>query len=121
MISGKASPHSVSPQAKEHVEKSKEQHRREERENLAEMMHILTSDMMTERAEVAQTDLGGRMLHRVPVDRWKGMSSVQLGAIHREREEQRLERQVLVSKLLHTQRDQRFSKVGSHLSTSISL
>ncbi|XP_054464373.1 RIB43A-like with coiled-coils protein 1 [Anoplopoma fimbria] len=71
----------------------KEQHRREERENLAEVRHTLTSDMMTECAEATAREVGGGRLPQVLVDRWKGMSPEQLSAIHREREEQRLERQ----------------------------
>ncbi|XP_058497935.1 RIB43A-like with coiled-coils protein 1 [Solea solea] len=73
--------------AAEQAEKLREQHRREERENRAEMWHILTSDMMTECAEAAGTT------HRVVTDRWKGMSPEQLSTIHREREAQRHERQ----------------------------
>ncbi|XP_029291182.1 LOW QUALITY PROTEIN: RIB43A-like with coiled-coils protein 1 [Cottoperca gobio] len=79
--------------AAERAEKLKEQHRREEREKVAEMRHTLTSDMMTECAEAAEREVGGRRLPRVLVDRWKGMSPEQLSAIHREREEQRLNRE----------------------------
>ncbi|XP_070696471.1 RIB43A-like with coiled-coils protein 1 [Pempheris klunzingeri] len=79
--------------AAERVEKLKEQQRREERENVAEMWHTLTSDMMTEHAEAVVSEVGGGRPPRVLVDRWKGMSPEQLSAIHREREEQRLERQ----------------------------
>lgn len=87
---------SRSPQAAERAEKLKEQHRREERENLAEMQHTLTSDMMTECAEAAKREVEGGRPPRVLVDKWKGMSPEQLSAIHREREEQRLEKQVLL-------------------------
>ncbi|KAK9515374.1 hypothetical protein VZT92_026026 [Zoarces viviparus] len=79
--------------AAERTETLKEQHRREERENLAEMRHTLTSDLMTERAEAAVREVGGGRLPLVLVDRWKGMSPEQLSAIQREREEQRVERQ----------------------------
>ncbi|XP_068181207.1 RIB43A-like with coiled-coils protein 1 [Antennarius striatus] len=72
------------------AEKMKEQDRREEMQNLAEMFHTLTSDMMTEAAE---RDVGGRRPPRPLIDRWKGMSPEQLSAIHRKREEQRIERQ----------------------------
>ncbi|XP_068454679.1 RIB43A-like with coiled-coils protein 1 [Clinocottus analis] len=75
--------------AVEQTETLKKQQRREERENLAEIQHTLTSDMMTECAEAAAREVGGGRL----VDRWKGMSPEQLSAIHKEREEQRLERQ----------------------------
>ncbi|KAF3860412.1 hypothetical protein F7725_000667 [Dissostichus mawsoni] len=77
----------------ERAERLKEQHRREEMEKRAEMQHTLTSDMMTECAEAAERELGGRRAARVLVDRWKGMSPEQLSAIHREREEQRQERE----------------------------
>ncbi|XP_010782713.1 RIB43A-like with coiled-coils protein 1 [Notothenia coriiceps] len=77
----------------ERAERLKEQHRREEMEKRAEMQHTLTSDMMTECAEAAERELGGRRAARVLVDRWKGMSPKQLSAIHREREEQRQERE----------------------------
>ncbi|XP_075947075.1 RIB43A-like with coiled-coils protein 1 [Anarhichas minor] len=79
--------------AAERTETLKEQHRREERENLAEMRHTLTSDLMTECAEAAAREVGGERLPPVLVDRWKGMSPEQLSAIQREREEQRIERQ----------------------------
>lgn len=85
---------SRSPQAAEQTETLKEQHWREERENLAEMQHTLTSDMMTECAEAAAGEVGGGRLPLVLVDRWKGMTPEKLSVIHREREEQRLERQV---------------------------
>lgn len=73
------------------------------------MLHTLTSDMMTESAEAARIELGGGRPRQVLIDRWKGMSPEQLSAIHREREEQRLERQVLESiyntmQLLYTHR-----------------
>ncbi|XP_008288851.1 RIB43A-like with coiled-coils protein 1 [Stegastes partitus] len=79
--------------AVERAEKLKEQHRNEERENLAEMWHTMTSDMMTECAEAAERHVGGGKAPQVLPDRWKGMSPEQLRTIHREREEQRLERQ----------------------------
>nr|XP_020471523.1 RIB43A-like with coiled-coils protein 1 [Monopterus albus] len=79
--------------ATEQAEKLKEQQRREERENLAEMWHTLTSDMMTECAEAAERALGRGRLPRVLTDRWKGMSPEQLSAIHREQEAQCSERQ----------------------------
>ncbi|TNN56954.1 RIB43A-like with coiled-coils protein 1 [Liparis tanakae] len=84
---------SCSPQAAEQTETLKERHWREERENLAEMQHTLTSDMMTECAEAAAREAGGGSLPLVLVDRWRGMTPEQLSGIHREREEQRLERQ----------------------------
>ncbi|XP_070767276.1 RIB43A-like with coiled-coils protein 1 [Enoplosus armatus] len=79
--------------ATERAEKLKEQRRREERENLAEIRYTLTSDMMTERAEAAERQVGGGRPPRILIDKWKGMRPEQLSAIHREREEQRLESQ----------------------------
>ncbi|XP_051280073.1 RIB43A-like with coiled-coils protein 1 [Dicentrarchus labrax] len=79
--------------AAERAEKLKEQHRGEERQNLAEIWHTLTSDMMTECAEAAEREVEGGKPPRVLIDKWKGMSPKQLSAIHREREEQCLERQ----------------------------
>ncbi|XP_029011416.1 RIB43A-like with coiled-coils protein 1 [Betta splendens] len=79
--------------AAERAEKMKEQHRREYRENLAEVQHTLTSDMMTECAEAAQRAEGGGRPPLVLADRWKGMQPEQLSAIRREQEAQRLERQ----------------------------
>uniref|UniRef100_A0A665X5Y4 RIB43A-like with coiled-coils protein 1 n=1 Tax=Echeneis naucrates TaxID=173247 RepID=A0A665X5Y4_ECHNA len=81
--------------AAERAEKLKEQHRREERDNLTEMVHILTSDMMTECADTAKREAGGGKPSRMLTDRWKGMSPKQLRAIHMEREQQCLEKQVL--------------------------
>lgn len=82
-------------QAAEQVETLKEQRRREERENRAEMLHTLTSDMMTETPAAAHLGLEGRGPCRVPVDRWKGMSPEQLSIIQKERKEQQLKTQVL--------------------------
>lgn len=82
-------------QAAERGENLKEQRRTEEREKFAEMWHTVTSDMMTERAEAAETDVGGGRPPHILPDRWKGMSAGQLNAIHREQEQQRLDRQVL--------------------------
>nr|XP_033484620.1 RIB43A-like with coiled-coils protein 1 isoform X2 [Epinephelus lanceolatus] len=80
-------------QAAERAEKLKEQQRREERENLEDMLHTATSDMMTECAEAAEREVERGRPTRVLIDRWKGMSAEQLSAIQREREEQRFERQ----------------------------
>ncbi|KAF3696855.1 RIB43A-like with coiled-coils protein 1 [Channa argus] len=76
--------------AAEQAQKLKEQQRREEQENLAEVWHTLMSDMMTECAEAAEGAAGGG---RVVTDRWKGMSPEQLSAIQKEREAQCLQRQ----------------------------
>ncbi|CAI5647470.1 unnamed protein product [Oreochromis niloticus] len=79
--------------AKEQAEKLKEQHKREEQENLAEMWHTMTSDMMTECAEATERQVGGGRPPQVLPDRWKGMSPEQLKSIQQEREQQCLERQ----------------------------
>ncbi|XP_012721915.2 RIB43A-like with coiled-coils protein 1 [Fundulus heteroclitus] len=79
--------------AAERAEALQEQRRREESENLAEMWHTGTSDMLTECAESAERHVGGGRPPQVLPDRWKGMSPEQLGTFHREREQQRLERQ----------------------------
>lgn len=82
-------------QAVEQLETLKEQQRREERENRAEMLHTLTSDMMTERQEAAPLGLGRRGPCKGPVDRWKGMNAEQLSTIRKERKEQQLKTQAL--------------------------
>lgn len=82
-------------QVAEQLETLKEQHRREERKNCAEMLHTLTSDMMMERQEAAHLGLGRRGPCQVPVDRWKGMNAEQLSIIQKERKEQQLETQAL--------------------------
>nr|XP_061842590.1 RIB43A-like with coiled-coils protein 1 [Nerophis lumbriciformis] len=74
--------------ATERNERLKEQRRRDESENLAEM----TSNMMTERWDAAVKQLeGGR--RPVVTDGWKGMSPEQLRDIHRERQVQCIDRQ----------------------------
>ncbi|KAJ0064236.1 hypothetical protein NL108_001548, partial [Boleophthalmus pectinirostris] len=78
--------------ATEQAERKREERRREETENLAEMWHTVTSDMMMERSEAAERPGGGRP-PGVLADRWKGMSPAQLSAIHREREAQCEEKQ----------------------------
>nr|XP_020489928.1 LOW QUALITY PROTEIN: RIB43A-like with coiled-coils protein 1 [Labrus bergylta] len=79
--------------AAERAQHLKEKLRREESENLAEVWHTLTSDMMTECAEAAEREVAEGKPARVLVDKWKGMRPEQLSAIHREREEQRVEKQ----------------------------
>ncbi|CAL8323580.1 unnamed protein product [Merluccius merluccius] len=74
--------------AAERVETLRKQRRKEEGQSLAEMGHMVTSDMLTECPEAAERGLG-----RVLTDRWRGMTPQQLSAIYREREEQRLRRQ----------------------------
>ncbi|XP_041656271.1 RIB43A-like with coiled-coils protein 1 [Cheilinus undulatus] len=79
--------------AAERAQNLKEQLRREERESLEEVWHTLTSDMMTECAEAAERQGADGKPPQVLVDKWKGMRPEQLGAIYREREEQRLQKQ----------------------------
>ncbi|CAL8251782.1 unnamed protein product [Arctogadus glacialis] len=74
--------------AAERTETLSEQHRKEEGQSLAEMGHMVTSDILTECPEAAERGQG-----RVLTDRWRGMTPQQLSAIYREREEQRLRRQ----------------------------
>ncbi|CAM9316833.1 unnamed protein product [Lampetra planeri] len=79
--------------ATEQADKVKEQQRREERENVAEITHILNSDLMTECPEAALKKVGGRRSAHILTDRWKGMSPGQVSAIRKEQEAQRLEKQ----------------------------
>ncbi|XP_072306076.1 RIB43A-like with coiled-coils protein 1 [Eucyclogobius newberryi] len=79
--------------ATEQAERKREEHRREERMNLAEMWHTATSDMMMECAEAAERRPRGGRPPGVLTDRWKGMSPAQLSAIHKEREAQCEEKQ----------------------------
>ncbi|XP_034028265.1 RIB43A-like with coiled-coils protein 1 [Thalassophryne amazonica] len=79
--------------AAQQAENLKDNHRREQMEDHADIWHTLTSDMMTEGAVVARTKVGGGRSARVLTDRWKGMSPEELSAIHREREAQCVERQ----------------------------
>ncbi|XP_024149863.1 RIB43A-like with coiled-coils protein 1 [Oryzias melastigma] len=79
--------------AAERVESLKEQHRREERENLAEMWHTMTSDMLTECADAGERDVGGGKPPQILPDRWKGMRPEQLRSFQREREQQCREKQ----------------------------
>uniref|UniRef100_A0A8C6SZQ3 RIB43A-like with coiled-coils protein 1 n=1 Tax=Neogobius melanostomus TaxID=47308 RepID=A0A8C6SZQ3_9GOBI len=76
------------------AERKREEQRREERENVAEMWHTVTSDMMTECAEAAERCLGGGRPPQVLTDRWKGMSPAQLNVIRKQREAQCVEKQV---------------------------
>ncbi|CAJ1085234.1 RIB43A-like with coiled-coils protein 1 [Xyrichtys novacula] len=79
--------------AADQAQNLKEQHRQEERENLSEMWHTLTSDMMTECAEAVERQLGDGRPPKVQVEKWKGMRPEQLNEILREREKQRVEKQ----------------------------
>ncbi|KAM3872321.1 RIB43A-like with coiled-coils protein 1 [Diretmus argenteus] len=79
--------------AAEQAEKLREQSTREEGEGLAEMWHMVTSDMLTECPDAAEREVGGALPPRILTDRWRGMSPEQLSTIRREQEEQCLERQ----------------------------
>uniref|UniRef100_A0A3P9KFZ0 RIB43A-like with coiled-coils protein 1 n=1 Tax=Oryzias latipes TaxID=8090 RepID=A0A3P9KFZ0_ORYLA len=75
-------------QAAERAESLKEQHRREETENLAEMWHTMTSDMLTECADAGERDVGGGKPPQILPDRWKGIRPEQLRSFQRDREQQ---------------------------------
>ncbi|KAM9750964.1 RIB43A-like with coiled-coils protein 1 [Menidia menidia] len=79
--------------AAERAENLKEQHLKEYRENLAEMWHTVTSDMMTESADAAEIGVGEGRPPQILPDRWKGMTPEQLQTIQREQEQQRMEKQ----------------------------
>uniref|UniRef100_A0AAY5JW57 RIB43A-like with coiled-coils protein 1 n=1 Tax=Esox lucius TaxID=8010 RepID=A0AAY5JW57_ESOLU len=86
-------------QAAERAEKERNEQMRKEDEDMAEVRHMVTSDILTERPEAAQRE-GGRVEGsvggpKVLTDRWRGMGPEQLSAIHKQREEQRLERERL--------------------------
>lgn len=70
-------------------------------DNLIDMWHTGTSDMLTESAEAAETQLGGGRPPHVLPDKWRGMSLKQLNNFHEQREQQRLERKVLLQSQLH--------------------
>ncbi|XP_077572624.1 RIB43A-like with coiled-coils protein 1 [Stigmatopora nigra] len=76
--------------ATEQTETQKEAHQEEERENLAEKWHNLTSAMITEGWDAAVQQLkDGKP---TASDAWRGMSPEQLSAIYKEREAQCVER-----------------------------
>ncbi|KAM9785537.1 LOW QUALITY PROTEIN: RIB43A-like with coiled-coils protein 1 [Neosynchiropus ocellatus] len=79
--------------AAEQWQQQMERLRREEREDLEEMWHTMTSDLMTERPEASRRHVDGGNPEQVLTDRWKGMSPEQLSAIRREQEEQRRRKQ----------------------------
>uniref|UniRef100_A0A3P9QE98 RIB43A-like with coiled-coils protein 1 n=1 Tax=Poecilia reticulata TaxID=8081 RepID=A0A3P9QE98_POERE len=79
----------------------REQRRNEAADNLVEIWHAGTSDMLTETAEPAETYLGGGRPPHVLPDKWRGMSLAQLNHFHEQREQQRLEKKVLLRSRLH--------------------
>ncbi|KAM4738256.1 RIB43A-like with coiled-coils protein 1 [Anableps anableps] len=101
--------------AAERAENLREQRRTEESQNLAEIWHTMTSDMMTECAEAAESHVGGGRPPRVLPNRWRGMSSEQLRTFHREREQQRLDRQrqLEAEKIRNAAWDLQFLKLSS--------
>ncbi|XP_017563617.1 RIB43A-like with coiled-coils protein 1 [Pygocentrus nattereri] len=81
-------------QADERQERERQEKLRREGEEMAEVWHMVTSDLLTECPEAAEREgEGSAVTRRVLPDRWKGMSPEQLSAIYRQREEQRAERE----------------------------
>ncbi|XP_054905327.1 RIB43A-like with coiled-coils protein 1 [Poeciliopsis prolifica] len=70
----------------------REQRMKEEMDNMIDMWHTGTSDMLTETSEPAETYMGGGRPPHVLPDKWRGMSLQQLNNFHEQREQQRLER-----------------------------
>uniref|UniRef100_A0A3B3YFT9 RIB43A-like with coiled-coils protein 1 n=1 Tax=Poecilia mexicana TaxID=48701 RepID=A0A3B3YFT9_9TELE len=86
----------------------REQRRNEAADNLVEIWHTGTSDMLTETAEPAETYLGGGRPPHVLPDKWRGMSLAQLNNFHEQREQQRLEKkQHYLNKELYTDKPTR--------------
>lgn len=87
------------PQAAECVEKERKERMRKEGKEMAEVLHMVTSDILTECPKAAERQVNGGPVGgpRVLTDRWRGMSPVQLSAIRRQREEQRLEGKVMIT------------------------
>ncbi|XP_066526590.1 RIB43A-like with coiled-coils protein 1 [Hoplias malabaricus] len=82
-------------QAHERWERERQERLRQEGEEMAEVLHMVTSDLLTECPEAAERESEGSAEDpRVLPDRWKGMSLPQLSAIYRQREEQRAEREI---------------------------
>ncbi|KAI4880592.1 hypothetical protein NFI96_012196, partial [Prochilodus magdalenae] len=80
-------------QADERQERERQEKLRREGEEMAEVQHMVTSDVLTERPEAAEREgEGSAEAPRVLPDRWKGMSPEQLSTIYRQREEQRTDR-----------------------------
>ncbi|KAL7864939.1 hypothetical protein AOLI_G00163590 [Acnodon oligacanthus] len=81
-------------QADERQERERQEKLRREGEEMAEVWHMVTSDLLTECPEAAERESeGSAVTRRVLPDRWKGMSPEQLSAIYRQREEQRAEKE----------------------------
>ncbi|KAG7323690.1 hypothetical protein KOW79_013392 [Hemibagrus wyckioides] len=81
-------------QAEERRERERQDKQRHEGLNLAEVLRMVTSDLLTECPESAVKEgMGSAEAPRVLSDRWKGMSSEQLSAIYRQRAEQCAEKE----------------------------
>ncbi|KAK3519127.1 hypothetical protein QTP70_018854 [Hemibagrus guttatus] len=82
-------------QAEERQERERQDKQRHEGLNLAEVLSMVTSDLLTECPEAAVKEgMGSAEAPRVLPDRWKGMSSEQLSTIYRQRAEQCAEKEV---------------------------
>ncbi|XP_030625557.1 RIB43A-like with coiled-coils protein 1 [Chanos chanos] len=82
-------------QAEERTERLRQEKMKKEGEELMEVKHMVTSDLLTECLEAAERQ-GVGTADRTPgilCDRWKGMRAEQLSAIHRQQEEQRSEKE----------------------------
>lgn len=81
-------------QAEERQERERQDKQKHEGLDLAEILQMVTSDLLTECPEVAVKEgMGSAEAPRVLPDRWKGMSSEELNAIYRQRAEQRADRE----------------------------
>ncbi|KAM9445828.1 RIB43A-like with coiled-coils protein 1 [Clarias gariepinus] len=81
-------------QAEERQEQERQNKQTHEALNMAEILQMVTSDLLTECPEAAVKEgMGSPEAPQVLPDRWKGMSSEQLEAIHRQRAEQCAERE----------------------------
>ncbi|KAF4077982.1 hypothetical protein AMELA_G00194300 [Ameiurus melas] len=82
-------------QAEERQERERQDKQKHEGLDLAEILQMVTSDLLTECPEVAVKEgMGSAEAPRVLPDRWKGMSSEELSAIYRQRAEQCADREV---------------------------
>lgn len=76
-------------QADERRERERQEKLKWEGEEMVEVLHMMTSDLLTESPEAAKREgEGSAEAPRVLPDRWKGMGPEQLSAIYRQREEQ---------------------------------
>lgn len=79
------------------MEREQQERMRREGEELAELRYMVTSDLLTERPEAAaRTTESSADAPRVLTDRWKGMSPQQISDIHRKRENQLFEKEVMI-------------------------